>query len=100
MPLVVPGLMGGKDKNSDWQNKLMGKKIGDTSDEVVCLSSFACFPSSFRCHPDASMMRGDERIDVTNTFRRPLRKVICRRNTASSRRAICPPWTTFLNGTS
>jgi hypothetical protein len=37
MPLVVPGLMSsGKDKSSDWQNKLMGKKIGDTTDEVVC----------------------------------------------------------------
>jgi len=35
MPLVIPGLMGGKDKSSDWQNKLMGKKIGDTSDEVT-----------------------------------------------------------------
>jgi len=27
--------MGGKDKNADWQNKLMGKKIGDTSDEMT-----------------------------------------------------------------
>jgi len=25
----------GKDKSSDWQNKLMGKKIGDTTDEVT-----------------------------------------------------------------
>jgi hypothetical protein len=36
MPLVVPGLMSsGKDKNDDWAQKLMGKKIGDSSDEVV-----------------------------------------------------------------
>jgi len=35
MPLVVPGLMSGKDKNADWQNKLMGKKIGDTSDQMT-----------------------------------------------------------------
>jgi hypothetical protein len=36
MPLVVPGLMSNsKDKTSDWQNKLMGKKLGDSSDEVV-----------------------------------------------------------------
>jgi len=36
MPLVVPGLMSNsKDKTEDWSNKLMGKKIGDASDEVV-----------------------------------------------------------------
>jgi len=36
MPLVVPGLMSkGGDKTSDWQNKLMGKKIGEASDEMT-----------------------------------------------------------------
>ena len=36
MPLVVPGLMGkDADKTNDWMNKLMGKKIGDSSDEMV-----------------------------------------------------------------
>jgi len=36
MPLVVPGLMSKDgDKTSDWQNKLMGKKIGDSSDEIT-----------------------------------------------------------------
>jgi len=36
MPLVVPGLMSNsKDKTNDWQNKLMGKKLGDSSDEVT-----------------------------------------------------------------
>jgi hypothetical protein len=36
MPLVVPGLMSkGGDNTSDWQNKLMGKKIGDSGDEMV-----------------------------------------------------------------
>jgi hypothetical protein len=38
MPLVVPGLMskdGSKDKTADWQNQLMGKKLGDTSDNMV-----------------------------------------------------------------
>jgi hypothetical protein len=36
MPLVVPGLMSNdKDKTSHWQNELMGKKLGDTSDETV-----------------------------------------------------------------
>lgn len=36
MPLVVPGLQsndGGK--TSEWMNKLVGKKIGNTSDETV-----------------------------------------------------------------
>lgn len=43
MPLVVPGLMskdGSKDKIADWQNQLMGKKLGDTSDNIVCPPSF------------------------------------------------------------
>lgn len=36
MPLVVPGLMSNdKDKTSHWQNQLMGKKLGDASDETV-----------------------------------------------------------------
>ena len=38
MPLVVPGLQskdGGSDKTSKWMNDLMGKKIGDTSNETV-----------------------------------------------------------------
>ncbi|RDW94365.1 hypothetical protein BP5796_00128 [Coleophoma crateriformis] len=38
MPLVVPGINsqgGGNDKTSEWMNKLVGKKIGDTSDQVT-----------------------------------------------------------------
>ncbi|KAK4553160.1 hypothetical protein LTR86_009690 [Recurvomyces mirabilis] len=37
MPLVVPGLMseGGNDKTNDWMNKLMGKKIGESSNETT-----------------------------------------------------------------
>jgi len=44
MPLVIPGLMSQDskdDKTSQWQNKLMGKKIGDASNETV--SSFASY---------------------------------------------------------
>ena len=38
MPLVVPGLMSdSKDKSGEWQNKLMGKKLGDSSDNIVRL---------------------------------------------------------------
>jgi len=44
MPLVIPGLMSQDskdDKTSQWQTKLMGKKIGDASNETV--SSFASY---------------------------------------------------------
>ena len=53
MPLVVPGLMskdGSKDKTADWQNQLMGKKLGDTSDNMVCPPSS---PLAFVVHPQA-----------------------------------------------
>jgi hypothetical protein len=38
MPLVVPGLTsnsGENEKTNNWMNQLMGKKIGDTSNETV-----------------------------------------------------------------
>jgi hypothetical protein len=38
MPLVVPGLTsnsGDNDQTNKWMNELMGKKIGDTSNETV-----------------------------------------------------------------
>jgi hypothetical protein len=36
MPLVVPGITSSsKDKSQEWSGKLMGKKIGESSDEVV-----------------------------------------------------------------
>ncbi|KAK5120567.1 hypothetical protein LTR85_006223 [Meristemomyces frigidus] len=38
MPLVIPGMMsnkGGDDKTSQWMDKLMGKKIGDSSNETT-----------------------------------------------------------------
>jgi hypothetical protein len=38
MPLVVPGINSDMGDKSEWVNKLMGKKISETSDEVVCLS--------------------------------------------------------------
>jgi hypothetical protein len=42
MPLVVPGLTnnsGENDKTNNWMNQLMGKKIGDTSNETVSPSN-------------------------------------------------------------
>jgi hypothetical protein len=41
MPLVVPGITpqgGDKSKTEEWSNKLVGKKLGESSDETVCLS--------------------------------------------------------------
>jgi hypothetical protein len=40
MPLVVPGINSGGDnsKTQEWTDKLVGKKIGDSSDAVVRLS--------------------------------------------------------------
>jgi hypothetical protein len=37
MPLVVPGLMSkeGGSSGDDWNNKLMGKKLGEQHDEMV-----------------------------------------------------------------
>jgi hypothetical protein len=36
MPLVVPGInSGGDDKNAQWMNKLMGKKLGNDHDQTV-----------------------------------------------------------------
>jgi hypothetical protein len=39
MPLVVPGLQskGSDDKTNKWMNDLVGKKIGDSSNETVCV---------------------------------------------------------------
>ena len=40
MPLVDPITNSAAgDKNAEWQKKLVGKKIGDTHDEVVCAIS-------------------------------------------------------------
>jgi hypothetical protein len=39
MPLVVPGITNngdGASKTEDWTNKLVGKKLGSTSDATVC----------------------------------------------------------------
>ena len=53
MPLVVPGLMSNdKDKTSHWQNQLMGKKLGDASDETVSQ------PNCFRLAQDTPSFLG------------------------------------------
>lgn len=41
MPLVIPGMQssGGDDKTSKWMDQLMGKKLGDSNDNMVCVGS-------------------------------------------------------------
>lgn len=52
MPLVVPGLSstgGSDDKTSKWMNELVGKKIGEDSNETVCLAFPIPFPLASFC---------------------------------------------------
>jgi len=47
MPLVVPGITssGNGSKMEEWTNKLVGKKIGESSDATVCLWCLRPSPS-------------------------------------------------------
>ena len=52
MPLVVPGLTsnsGDNEQTNKWMNQLVGKKIGDSSNETVryCLQCRLCLYSLF-----------------------------------------------------
>jgi len=66
MPLVVPGITstGGGDKNNDWMSKLMGKRIGDSTNET----SFAKtdLPQKHRVVEEGSMMTMDHDKDRLN----------------------------------
>lgn len=50
MPLVVPGINSNEAKTQgmDWQMKLMGKKIGDKTDETVSIASTQYLRTSMR----------------------------------------------------
>lgn len=63
MPLVVPGLSskGGEGKTNDWMNKLMGKKIGDSSDEITFAKKD--LPSEHRIVKEGDMMTADHKPD-------------------------------------
>jgi len=57
MPLVVPGInSGGDDKNAQWMNKLMGKKLGDDHDQAVrcVLPSFLLISTTLDLNYSAS----------------------------------------------
>jgi len=67
MPLVVPGLMskdGSKDKTADWQNQLMGKKLGDTSDNITFAKSD--LPKETRVVKEGDVMTMDHKPDRLN----------------------------------
>lgn len=65
MPLVVPGLMSkGGDNTSDWQNKLMGKKIGDSGDEMTFAKKD--LPDKHRVVKSGDMMTMDHNPDRLN----------------------------------
>jgi len=65
MPLVVPGLMSkGGDKTSDWQNKLLGKKIGDSSDEITFAKKD--LPEKHRVVKEGDMVTMDHDPDRLN----------------------------------
>jgi len=67
MPLVVPGINSGGDnsKTEEWMNKLVGKKIGDTSNATTFAK--ADLPKETRVIEPGSMVTKDfkpERLNV------------------------------------
>lgn len=62
MPLVIPGLSGGADKNSEWMNKLMGKKLTDSKSDHGSFSKKE-LPSNHRVVEGDSMMTMDHNPD-------------------------------------
>ncbi|KAK4984300.1 hypothetical protein LTR66_007849 [Elasticomyces elasticus] len=66
MPLVVPGLMSNDkgDKTSNWMNQLMGKKLGDSSNETTFAKKD--LPKSHRVVKEGDMMTMDHNPDRLN----------------------------------
>lgn len=73
MPLVVPGMSSkGGDQTSDWQSKLMGKKIGESTDEVVrapSISTPQSLPITRRHSPHSSPFPIDSESQVRTLTR-------------------------------
>jgi len=65
MPLVVPGITGGPDKNSDWMTKLMGKKLTDSTSDHSSFSKKE-LPANHRVVEGDSMMTMDHNPDRLN----------------------------------
>ncbi|KAF2197087.1 hypothetical protein GQ43DRAFT_444540 [Delitschia confertaspora ATCC 74209] len=65
MPLVVPGIQNKSGGDSeDWQNKLMGKKLGDSSDNMTFAKSD--LPKEHRVLKPDSMSSMDHKPDRLN----------------------------------
>ncbi|WPG99614.1 Hypothetical protein R9X50_00243200 [Acrodontium crateriforme] len=64
MPLVVPGLSSTGDKTSDWMNKLVGKKMGDTSNETTFARND--LPKEHRVVKEGDMTTMDHKPDRLN----------------------------------
>ncbi|KAF1817116.1 hypothetical protein P152DRAFT_453718 [Eremomyces bilateralis CBS 781.70] len=65
MPLVVPGLTtSSKDKTEEWNHKLMGKKIGEESNEIFFAKKD--LPSEHRVVKEGDMMTMDHKPDRLN----------------------------------
>ncbi|KAF2484364.1 hypothetical protein BDY17DRAFT_295505 [Neohortaea acidophila] len=67
MPLVVPGLQskdGNTDKSTQWTNELVGKKIGDSSNETTFAKSN--LPKEHRIVKEGDMMTMDHKPDRLN----------------------------------
>lgn len=58
MPLIVPGITGGADQNSDWMTKLMGKKLTDSTSDHASVSK-KDLPANHRVIEGDSMMTMD-----------------------------------------
>ncbi|GAM82110.1 hypothetical protein ANO11243_000890 [Dothideomycetidae sp. 11243] len=65
MPLVIPGMQS-KDtsKSEEWANKLVGKKLGDKTDEITFARSD--LPEKHRVVNEGDMMTMDHNPDRLN----------------------------------
>ncbi|KAF2093110.1 hypothetical protein NA57DRAFT_49181 [Rhizodiscina lignyota] len=65
MPLVVPGITNkGNSQTEKWQNDLMGKKIGDASNETTFAKKD--LPSESRVIKEGDMFTQDHKPDRLN----------------------------------
>ncbi|KAF1984722.1 hypothetical protein K402DRAFT_395420 [Aulographum hederae CBS 113979] len=65
MPLVVPGINSNDgDKTSEWMNNLMGKKIGEASDETTFAKKD--LPEEHRIVQEGDMLSMDHKPDRLN----------------------------------
>ena len=83
-----------KDKDTDWQNELMGKKLGDTSDHTVCIIHHTHHHDLHSTPSLSNSSRGECRdgigqdiADEIGALRRHSLRRTCPRRRASSRRA-------------